>query len=572
MSSPANQPEHDLVTAVRSGLKFDGNRAGIKSVIRADFLADLATQKHPDIVIHHRGFLISNSQISGNLDLSSSVLEFPVHFSECDLDEIDLTDAKCKSFCIEGGTVKGVHASGLNVEGNLLFSTEILGPEAVGLRRTKVSEDLEFCDGTYHGRDSDGVCINADGLYVGGDVFLRRSKFFGEIRLVGAEILGDLDCSGAAISNSDQDALSCDRAVIGKSLYLVDSFNAQGTVRLTDSHIGARIVCNNCTINGSIEKGALNGQYMKVAQEIELGVGFVSNGAINFRNAQFSGDVDCGGATLHALDVASIILEGATIAGALKLSGLCQKPNGVIDLSYAKCRSIFDDEPSWPASGKLVVEGFEYERLGNHSTKSALDRLEWLRLQDPERSSTQAYEIAASVFKRAGQLREATQILIERERLYRATEINRLIRGESRRPWILANQAWNWLLDYTVRFGYRPERMFLFMLAVVLFGVGIFYVAGAYDVMVPTKERVYMSEGYAYLKIVPPQYPVFEPIVYSIDAFFPIVDLHQEEYWIPDGHTLVGLMTKAWLWAEICFGWIMTTILVSALSGLFKKD
>ena len=60
--------------------------------------------------------------------------------------------------------------------------------------------------------------------------------------------------------------------------------------------------------------------------------------------------------------------------------------------------------------------------------------------------------------------------------------------------------------------------------------------------------------------------------MYSVDAFVPIIDLHQEKYWLPDVRKGYGWLYRAYLWLHISFGWILTTVLVVGLTGLVKKD
>ena len=67
----------------------------------------------------------------------------------------------------------------------------------------------------------------------------------------------------------------------------------------------------------------------------------------------------------------------------------------------------------------------------------------------------------------------------------------------------------------------------------------------------------------------------FQPIVYSLDTFIPIVDLHQETNWIPQperGKSWVGRWARFYLWVHIAFGWILTTVAVAGFTGLIKKD
>jgi hypothetical protein len=72
--------------------------------------------------------------------------------------------------------------------------------------------------------------------------------------------------------------------------------------------------------------------------------------------------------------------------------------------------------------------------------------------------------------------------------------------------------------------------------------------------------------------------------LYSIDAFFPFVNLHQEHYWWPDSHasreyvlfgrrlTLSGRALRYYLWFEIGAGWLLSAIILAGVTGLLRSD
>jgi hypothetical protein len=70
-------------------------------------------------------------------------------------------------------------------------------------------------------------------------------------------------------------------------------------------------------------------------------------------------------------------------------------------------------------------------------------------------------------------------------------------------------------------------------------------------------------------------------LIYSLDTFLPIVNLHQEENWHPnDSATCVigekqlpcGFILRGYLWLQIMMGWLLTTLGVAAVTGLVRKD
>ena len=63
----------------------------------------------------------------------------------------------------------------------------------------------------------------------------------------GAKIGGQLECSGATLSNEDGDALFADSAEIGADVCL-DGFSATGGVRFVNAKIGGQLGCSGATL------------------------------------------------------------------------------------------------------------------------------------------------------------------------------------------------------------------------------------------------------------------------------------------------------------------------------------
>ena len=124
----------------------------------------------------------------------------------------------------------------------------------------------------------------------------------------------------------------------------------------------------------------------------------------------------------------------------------------------------------------------------------------------------------------------------------------------------------------------------------VFFAWMIFSNAYHYGVMHPSKERVYLHDCYTGQMSsckgwstfdrrwsgepihLPADYPEFNSFVYSVDTFLPIVDLHQENYWLPRGDGDWGWFFRLYLWLHIAVGWLLSTVAVFGLTGLIRKD
>jgi len=77
-------------------------------------------------------------------------------------------------------------------------------------------------------------------------------------------------------------------------------------------------------------------------------------------------------------------------------------------------------------------------------------------------------------------------------------------------------------------------------------------------------------------------YPAFNAVVYSIDVFLPIIDLHQQRYWLPNanrGHEVpllickckAGALLRWYFWAHIILGWVLSSLWIASVTGLVRR-
>ncbi len=130
--------------------------------------------------------------------------------------------------------------------------------------------------------------IAADFLCVEHSIFLRKLEAKRKIRLVGAQIGGDLDCSGATLT-SEGDALTADSASIAGGVFLKERFFSSGTIRFLGSQIGWDIDCSGAALTA--EGQALNADGANIAGCVVLREKFSSSGEISLIGAQIGGDL-----------------------------------------------------------------------------------------------------------------------------------------------------------------------------------------------------------------------------------------------------------------------------------------
>jgi hypothetical protein len=66
-------------------------------------------------------------------------------------------------------------------------------------------------------------------------------------------------------------------------------------------------------------------------------------------------------------------------------------------------------------------------------------------------------------------------------------------------------------------------------------------------------------------------YTKFCAFIYSLETFVPLVKLEMAEYWIPDPNRRAGSIFRVYLWIQILLGWVLTTLLVAAFTGIIKN-
>ncbi len=115
----------------------------------------------------------------------------------------------------------------------------------------------------------------------------------------------------------------------------------------------------------------------------------------------------------------------------------------------------------------------------------------------------------------------------------------------------IPRRVWHQVLGLTIGYGYRPWQALLWILGFIVLGWFLFWIGSQQGLLAETKEGMV---------------PTFNALVYSLDTFVPLVDLHQAKYRLPTGPGL-----RLYLWIHISSGWLLTTLLVVGLTGLVRK-
>ncbi len=487
----------------------NGEKWGDERTLRAAIIYALCVGTRPEWKVHAKGVQAIGARIVGDLDFEAATLRVPLVLVGCLIDEpITLLDARTRTLSFAGSHCRS---------------------------------------------------ISADGIAVEGDVFLREGfTAKGGVRLLGADINGDLSCVGARFENLGDKALSADGLVTKGSVFLSGGFVAEGEVRMLGATIGGDLICIGARFENPGGR-ALHADRLVTKRGVFLREGFSAKGEVRLLGADIGGNLSCVGARFENPGGDALNAENMRVNGALFWRELAAPPEGRVNFGHARVGQLVDDEGSWPASGNLILDGFVYGAIGGAAPRTALERLRWLQLQPEEPVvRRQPYEQLVRVLRQMGREEDAREIAIAKQKV---------IRKSDEAGWL--RSLWMGFLGITIGYGHKPWRALLFMAFFLVLGAAVFSVAHDRQVMVPSKVQV--LDPTPYIKCTK-SYPCLQPIVYSLDAFLPIVDLHQEKYWLPDVSKNYGWLYRVYLWLHIIFGWILTTVLVAGLTGLVKKD
>lgn len=540
---------------LRSGFKATGTVHLARARVGGDLDLTAATLLCPG----GYAFIAEGAHIEGCVFLKKAVANGNVTLRNASIEQV----VDCEGARFSSG---GRYALSLNRAkvGSSLSLHKVWAEGVVELAGARVGVDVFCRDSHLYNRDA--VALSAERAQIGGSLVLDGDFVArGEVRLIEARILADLVCRGGVFANPGGDALTADAVVVGGQVVCDAGFRSCGCVRLLRANISHDVVCKNGTLvnEGQI---ALYADGLHVGGSVFLDDGFRAKGEVRLLQARVDGNLQCSGGRFENAGGKALSAHSAQVGRTLMLDSGMQV-RGKVSLIHARTHVLKDAEDSWPDRGALELDGFVYD--GIRGPMDVRSRLAWLERQygpqpakDGSSYSPQPYEQLASVFRRTGRATEARRALIAKE--------------VARRRY--AGLAWWRKLIHraygcSVAFGYRPEQAFyLFAPCIVILMWLVFAIADSDGAMKP---------------VVPPNAETvsgkFHPLVYAVDSFLPVVNLHEEERWLPDPDVgfvpiwceygiRTGLLAQLCLLVNIACGWFLTFCLVAGLSGIVRRE
>lgn len=563
--------------------------------IEADRIAWLCVNTEAAKFVTSAGVSIVGARVDGMLNLFCATVHFPLKFWVSEFsDPIDLIQASLTSLHLIGVRIPGLRANGLKVEGDIFFRNHIndegkivrgfKSNGEVNLVGAKVGGQMTFDGAEFVNIIEDnpewGKTLNCDGIEVAMGVYLQNGfKAKGEVRFPGAKIGGQFSCIGAEFEHRTGEqqwgmALVCDGMEVNGSVFLRDGFKSRGEVRLQGANISGFLDCRGGEFHNPNWSGNALGE--------ESGPNKLPVRAMNLARAEIGNDIIMDSWQLNESDIAPFLCQGridlqSTICKKKFVLRNVHKDSKIeLDLRGAKVGVYLDDKESWDTivDGGLHLDGFVYDRFYDESAETgdgknkegkasilpAADRLKWLAKQGKKRFLPQPYKQLAKVYRESGHSSDETKVLIECERE----------RARSGRMGIL-ERMWHRVLRHLIGYGYRPSFALGWAVLIVLIGMVVLNLGILNGPILPApgNEALTNYEGGTIMTL---RYS----FLYSLDVFLPVVNLHVADKWDPRVDLLAMRTHWRWVvpvyyWFEIIMGWVLTTLLIAALSGLMQR-
>ena len=594
------------------------------NMVRSEVIRFFAYGGNEDNPVLGSEIYLQGAWIVGGLSMTHASIPYALDFRNCHFAaSVVMLYMECAALYLQGSCLaNGLNADGLTTKGSVNLRESFSAGGEVRLLGANIGGDLDCANGKFHNLGE--YALSADNLTTKGSVNLRNGfSAEGEVSLLGANIGGELDCENGKFNNENKRAFSADKLTTKGSVNLREGFSAKGEVRLLGANVGGNLDCENGRFNNA-NGDAFSADRLTTKGSVHLRGGFSAEGKVRFAGANIGGNVDCAGGQFNNPNGYALAIEGSNIN--INLFWRNTTCKGDVNLAYARADVLSDDPNSWE-SCKVVLDGFTYNRFFNpmdasfrlrwldnrpdevgfsplpyeqaakvlfgmghtHDARKILLEKEHIRMQQEKESSEifspVSHDAAANILFTMGENREAREILLERERLL--TE-----RGEFPRIWRWGRKIWDALAGY----GYRPWlHTFVISLVIIVFGSALFCWGEHAGRIVPYQPAALVSGKYQYGRIpaeTPDEtvarkfsgYPEFNPILFSVDIFVPLLNLHQEPFWYPapdggrqhwwgsaeDGEFSWWFLLEWWYWFQIMAGGVLTSFFLLSIARLLR--
>ncbi len=285
--------------------------------VRAKFLRFLALGGDEDASTHERGIHLQGAWISNSLDLEGCNIPKGLILTKCYFeDRAVFRSAHFHGLLnLNGSQLPGLEGDRLVTDESFFMRDGFVATEAVRLIGAQIGGNLDCDGGEFDGQK--GTALSAELANIQGCVFLRNGfKASGSVNLMRSLIGGSLECNGGVFDGKQSKALTAEGARIQSSVFLRNGFKSSGTVRLIGTQIGGSLDCDGGVFDGK-QSNALTAEGARVQSSVYLRNGFKSSGTVCLIGVQIDGNLNCDGGEFDGQNGAALSAGLANIQGSV---------------------------------------------------------------------------------------------------------------------------------------------------------------------------------------------------------------------------------------------------------------
>lgn len=556
-------------------------------------------------------FVVNQSKFEGQLDLLNA--NFIGQFSG---NQSTFSNPNGEALSCDNLVASGISLDGAVINGVLTF------------QEAKVSGQFVASNTAF--TSAVGVNIAANGAHV--DAFnINGSTFSGLLDLVGVRITGQFQANGTTFENINNDVIKADYAIVKGGIFFKPlngkPVTAHGAILLNFAHIdkildftGSILSANEYMALG-LRGAVISGEVRLCSMQIKGHVNAEAvniNGRISFKDTAVKSSRSCNIKVTktdsvnkqlrEAFKDYAIVLREANIKGRLVMPDI--RCEGIVDLSRLRCDLFEDFKTGWApvlCAGQQFCEGQSKESPPNHHVlygleynylehpsgivgdgkKIAKNRTDWLCSQGYKdinlHFNPQPWQQLSQTLHSMGYENDSQDIIISGR-----------IRRRKAKDTPFMQKTMNFILHVLAKYGYSPMRTVIISLFVMVF-CALCFEGGEY-LCNQQQLNVSCSNSDLFIKAsfrsfaeaeVVSVYPLFNPILYSVDIFIPFLDFSEEAYWIPNTRVIleiasnsqlaflngfpIGLAFKVFIIVERIIGAILMAITITGFTGILSR-
>ena len=158
--------------------------------------------------------------------------------------------------------------------------------------------------------------LHADALYAQHGVYLDRGfRATATVRLVGANITGELACTQGSFHDPSGRALDAER-IVAEDVYLDRGFTARGEVRFNDCKVSRQFTATDGEFRNDRSSGyALDCDGLRCAGDVFLNGGFRATGTVSLTGAEIGSQLNCTAGSFSTPGGCALFADGMTTPG-----------------------------------------------------------------------------------------------------------------------------------------------------------------------------------------------------------------------------------------------------------------